>query len=591
MAANAGLGLRYMTGTRIWGTNAYYDYRNTNHQHYNQVSMGLESLGKIWDFRVNGYLPVGDKVSSLFGHAKFKEFKNHYMMLSSKREFAMKGANAEVGFHIDHFKHVPLYFAAGPYYLEGQGKATWGGELRAAIDIYEYVRLEGNTSYDSAFNWIGQGQISVNIPFGKKRKVRQGKSSSCSMAMALGDRALQRVDRMEIIPVDREHRKTKAINPATGKPYFFWFVNNTSHSAGTFESPFPTLLAAQNASKPNDVIYVFPGDGTSTGMDQGIILQNNQRLLSTSTTNTFATPLGTLVVPAMSSGMPSITQTNLPSPVITCVDNNEIAGIHVVIPDNPAVGEIGIACNNGTNASIHDNMIDGSAITDGSGTSGMLALTGCDGKIDVVNNTFQIGNAGLSGPLFGVHFFSSAPGASYLFNNNQFVSPVANGSAGIEFGVSGTPISSFNSIVITNNQFTGLGWNGSGNDFGHGIAGYGFAGTGKVTIDNNTFSQTGAYGGNSNGAIVFINVQSGGNITTAITNNTFENSLRPTKSTVYVKNIDSTSKNCVVLKNNVSDSTGLAYQLVNSIGGTFIADVSGNVGTVTETAVTPGTCP
>ena len=54
-AANAGLGFRYLT-SRIWGINAYYDYRNTRRMHYNQVSLGLESLGERWDFRANGYL-------------------------------------------------------------------------------------------------------------------------------------------------------------------------------------------------------------------------------------------------------------------------------------------------------------------------------------------------------------------------------------------------------------------------------------------------------------------------------------------------------------------------------------------------------
>ncbi len=42
-AINAGLGTRYLTNRRVWGINSYYDYRNTNRQHYNQVAMGLES--------------------------------------------------------------------------------------------------------------------------------------------------------------------------------------------------------------------------------------------------------------------------------------------------------------------------------------------------------------------------------------------------------------------------------------------------------------------------------------------------------------------------------------------------------------------
>ena len=60
-ACNAGLGTRYLTQSRAWGLNAYYDYRKTNRQHYNQVGAGLESLGRVWDFRFNGYRCVGRK--------------------------------------------------------------------------------------------------------------------------------------------------------------------------------------------------------------------------------------------------------------------------------------------------------------------------------------------------------------------------------------------------------------------------------------------------------------------------------------------------------------------------------------------------
>src|SRR5580658_7202074 len=62
-AANGGIGARGMWGCRAYGINGYYDFRNTNRRNYNQVGAGLETLGKLWDLRVNGYLPVGKKLS------------------------------------------------------------------------------------------------------------------------------------------------------------------------------------------------------------------------------------------------------------------------------------------------------------------------------------------------------------------------------------------------------------------------------------------------------------------------------------------------------------------------------------------------
>src|SRR5579863_10638411 len=186
-AANAGLGLRYLSTSRVWGVNAYYDYRNTKHRHYNQVAAGLESLGTIWDFRINGYLPVG-KTHSHFFHNRFSHFKGHQLILRSSQDFAMKGVNAEAGIHVDHYKNAPLYFAAGPYYLTGSGKSTWGGQFRASIDLFHrYLRVEGNTSYDHFFKWIGQGQVSVNIPFGGRSYVTRRGCNSCAKELALQD--------------------------------------------------------------------------------------------------------------------------------------------------------------------------------------------------------------------------------------------------------------------------------------------------------------------------------------------------------------------------------------------------------------------
>lgn len=203
-AANAGFGLRYLASSRVWGGNAYWDYRDTVHQHYNQVSLGFESLGEIWDFRLNGYLPVGDKRSPHFKR-RFNRCTGQFSHSSRKFEFSMKGVNAEVGAHVNNIKDVPFYFAAGPYYLEGQGKVAWGGELRATVDLLGHLRLEANTSYDTVFHWIGQGQIGLVFPLGDTKKLKQRKDHSCSQEMALAERTIQRVDRFEIIPVKNKH--------------------------------------------------------------------------------------------------------------------------------------------------------------------------------------------------------------------------------------------------------------------------------------------------------------------------------------------------------------------------------------------------
>jgi hypothetical protein len=621
-AANAGLGLRYLTRSRIWGMNAYYDYRKTNHQQYNQISAGLESLGKYWDFRINGYLPVGKKTSEWF-NSRFDEFKNHYLYVKTKYEFAMKGANAEVGMRINRYKHVPLYFALGPYYLEGQGKAAWGGEARGSAQLFGSFRLEGSTSYDNVFKWIGQGQAALVIPFGGKKQIRPKKETSCENQVYLAKRAAQHVDRHEIIPVGKKYKHSVAIDPLTGKPYIFWFVNNTSHSNGTIESPFPTLIAAQNASSPNDVIYVFPGNGTDTGMDAGIFLQNGQQLLGAGLSYSFSTQFGPILIPAQASQSPLIT--NSTGSVVQAADNNYIAGCIInlggssigilasdtlsgLVVDNnnlfgiaPNVliyiigrGPVRVTNNQCTATSGFEVMrfdisggpmhvyVDGNSVSNGGSYGiGFNYVSGGPSSITVSNNMIQSGFEALflgsipgtinieqntfSGIGYGIGFtLSSSLNANYTVSNNN----IYNFSADAIYISGGGAETSIN---ISSNQINQVGFAVSGGEF-----------TGSCFSFNQ--NQVSNY---SNGVRLgfdnpscFIDIES----------NTFFSS------TGFAVDVDSSTAgatNCVRLLNNISPASN-GYRFTASGGAVIdLEPTSSNIGTVTTsgtTPVTPGTC-
>ncbi len=197
-AANAGWGVRWLPecSSRVYGVNFFYDYRQTHKRPYNQVSMGLEALGECWDFRIDGYLPVGAKRSRAFDFA-FDFFpEDNSFLLTGKHELAMKGLDAEVGYHFNEMCLFDLYAAIGPYfYAPGKfGDNTFGGRLRALATICTYVTLEGNVSYDHIFKWIGQGALALNFSFGGRKEV-------CS------DLLYQPVWHNEIIVIDRHRNK------------------------------------------------------------------------------------------------------------------------------------------------------------------------------------------------------------------------------------------------------------------------------------------------------------------------------------------------------------------------------------------------
>lgn len=72
----------------------------------------------------------------------------------------------------------------------------------------------------------------------------------------------------------------KDSNPSVTGNQSVWYVKNDGAAGnGRSSSPFNTLAGAQSASAAGDTIYVFTGDGTTSGQNAGIALKSGQRLI------------------------------------------------------------------------------------------------------------------------------------------------------------------------------------------------------------------------------------------------------------------------------------------------------------------------
>jgi len=200
-ASNTAFGVRYVDSV-VWGANLVWDYRRSDRHDYNQVGLGLESLGCTWDFRINGYLPVGT--------IKKSEFKISHVgstsFISEHTEFAMKGVNAEVGAEVGRICDYTLYAAIGPYYFEANKRHAFGGKSRLALQAWKYVNLEVIGSYDNLFKSIVQGRVAVNIPlpFGCPQRVYATECCSCTENLVLRKKSIEPIERFEIIVIDRK---------------------------------------------------------------------------------------------------------------------------------------------------------------------------------------------------------------------------------------------------------------------------------------------------------------------------------------------------------------------------------------------------
>jgi hypothetical protein len=428
---NIGSGLRSLLKNRVYGINAYYDYRNGGRLHANQIGVGLETLGEVIDFRINGYLPVGSKISDPYG-SKFGAFSSNYMLLSQKYQSAMKGSDAEFGFHFGKPGLFDFYAAAGPYYFIGKkAPVTWGGKARIAGTFKETLTLEISDSYDRTFHNKFQGQISLTFLFGPKSKIKE-KRNNCKVPNTLNDRMLQPVGRQEIIVMDSVRRDNVAIDPSTDLPYNFVFVDNTSSSEGTYESPYHSLIQAQENSSPNDIIYVFPGDGTTRGMDSGITLKENLKFWGSGVSHKIQTSQGMISIPALSASLPTITNMNIDTDrnAITVVSNNAISGFNITSAGNDAIYgadsqnlDVSFCTITGTNTypiaatSLGESIISISNNQFLDNVDGIILTLNGTSTVSCLNNVFKNQTSEVSVPI---HIVTSNNTSSIYITNNIF---------------------------------------------------------------------------------------------------------------------------------------------------------------------------
>lgn len=329
VAANAGFGIRYQPDTlhALFGINGFFDFRHTHHSTFEQAGVGLEALGSKWEARANGYFPIINK-NNLYD-VSFTGFSGNNAFFSVDRELAFKGADVSIGRTLFRRQYFSLSSTLGGYmFFAKYNMSAKGGLFKLKTDLSRYFSIEGQVSYDTLFKDIYQGQVALHLPFGKKVKART-KGLSCETRIALADRITENVDRFEIIVTDKHNTQTVALDPRTGDALSIVFVDNSkSGGNGTAEDPYSTLQAAQFGSQPGQMIYVYSGTGTATGMNAGITLQNRQWLQGSGRSFAALTSYGYDTVPAQTSSWPTIT--NLGGVVVTLADDNVVQGFNML---------------------------------------------------------------------------------------------------------------------------------------------------------------------------------------------------------------------------------------------------------------------
>ncbi|NEP59397.1 MAG: right-handed parallel beta-helix repeat-containing protein [Symploca sp. SIO2G7] len=476
---------------RSFGGYVGYDNRDTGDSIFNQIGLGLESLGEIWDFRLNGYLSVGDTrqvVASSTFDTGFQLtgtpfFQGNSLALTGERIFqsttiqeaAMSGLDFELGAKIAEFANggeVRGY--GGVYYYDAAGSpSTVGGKLRVEVRPTDYLNLGLGVQHDDLFGtnilFTVGGTFPGTRPSGYRNKSDEPESVWARMGESVSRTASIVVDQQVELVSFTEQSNVVATNPATGQPWVFVQVAEGGSGNGTFESPFGTVTEGVGVAQSdgNYIVYVRSGAAADTGL---ITIPALVQLLSAGVLQQVDTQeFGLVSLPFSNSGQ----LTNFTG-TITMEDQSVLSGFNLTSNDGS-----GIVARNLSLVTIRDSNI-------ASSDEAALLLENTTGTIALTNTTLT-GNGAPA--LVGTNINNITFAGGSLTSTNSITN-------GITFnGVSGAMDISTIPITITNPQ-------------GNGIAATNI--TGSLNLANAQISGSAAEGillENSTGAIALSNFQ------------------------------------------------------------------------------------
>ena len=428
----------------------FYDYDGDDQQDFSNGFHQIGINGSIktpkWDLIGNGYLPVGTNYYTLgdpFGQTCFVD--NRIVSIPGI-ESALEGFDVTLRMRPRQLAFVNGTFDVGAYhYSSDVVDAFAGGRLRLGFQVLRGLIVSAEVNQDDRFDTTGV--VSLGWMFGAH-------TSGYGNEWAGLARDLE--------PTVREDHITRfsqdvrfVYDPDTGLPYRVVHADNTGDPVGgdgTYENPFATLKEAEAGSGTDDIIFVHQGDGTDNGYSDGVILKNNQFLLSSGGEQYIPSADGTRV---LLSGKPGEFQATISNAggneVVRLANNNYVGGLNI----DGTGANFGIFGAGVTDGEINGNIISGATL-DG------IGLQNVSGDWNFANNNI---NGNLRDGIFINGAFDS--NSTFTFDSNNIS---GNGVDGVHMRNYDAELVQFVDNVTNNNGRHGvflenaLNGDGTGND-------------------------------------------------------------------------------------------------------------------------------
>ncbi len=361
---SVGIGYRRLFGSDkyIFGMNSFFDSnRSINHEHYRQVSAGLEFMSKWVDFRANIYHPIGNKLNRVEANDRYA-FGQTALLRYKGYEEALSGVDGELGFLVPWISNrYETHLSGGLFFYDSTvtGNSDLRGErVRVEVRPSDMINLNAEWRDDSTRGADTTFGVYLDLPFSIENIVA-GKSPFAGYAKILdigkGPRELR--ERMtERVIRDREIFAPELVADKPDHIADMIYVNadNLGGGDGSLFDPYTDINDIDGNSRWDDGVWIYVSDSDrlpDTYDDVHITLLPDSVLWGQGAR--FHNLGGWVGIP--SPGHPVLDGDGY-GDVVTLADNNTVMGFVIQNADRGIVG-YGTTGSPIRNVDIHDNII------------------------------------------------------------------------------------------------------------------------------------------------------------------------------------------------------------------------------------------
>jgi hypothetical protein len=334
---NLGVGFRWLGWApfpsepeRITGFSLWTDGTSTESgSFFPQIGVSYESLGEMWDFRANGYIPLGtDTQIGAFTPTGDIVFSENFLVLEALADQNKSFNVGEIEFARRIMHDRDAWGFAGGYALANNEEDTAGYRLGFRGYAYPDLLLQLAVTNDDIF--ATNAAFSVTWFVGRTR-------TNFQPACGLVDRMREPVMRNDYVALKRTTvTGGEPLTNTDGEAFRFVHVNSAAPAGGdgTYENPLNNVGNVEGNSQVSDIVLLYANsvfNGQST-----LVAQDEQRLLGEGNGEIFTIDTeqaGIVDIPETSpgarDGARAIISGAVGSGAVRLADANEVANFNI----------------------------------------------------------------------------------------------------------------------------------------------------------------------------------------------------------------------------------------------------------------------